>query len=135
MWATILLACMQQSTLAQEQGNLHPYLTNTYVVDAGMFLPNRKFTVRVDGTLSGPGEAINFEKDLGLKESDETFALNFGWRFGEKWQLGGQYFRSSSATSKVLDEDVAWEDIVFEAGSGVVAGQDFTLVRMFLREG
>ena len=116
---------------AEEGSDIHPYLISEFFVDLGVYFPDRKVGIRVDGSLVGVNEPIDFNDEFGLDVSDETFALNFGWRYGKKWELSAQYFESSGSTSAVLEEDVEWGDIVFEQGTSVVAGQGFTLVRAF----
>jgi hypothetical protein len=116
---------------AEEQSSEHPYLGEKFFIDLGVFFPEREFGIRVNSTITGPSEPIDFEADIGASESDEVFSLNFGWRFGEKWQLEGQYFESNGTRGATLQEDVEWKDIVFLAGTGVKAGQDFTLFRTF----
>lgn len=129
--SSLLLAHFWQPARAADQDNVHPYLTEKFSLDLGMFFPDREFRIRVDGPVGGISDEIDVEGEFGLKRSDETFSLNFGWRFGEKWALQGQYFASSGTRGNVLQEDVEWKDIVFGAGTGVVAGQDFTLYRAF----
>jgi hypothetical protein len=129
--AVFLILSTPRFVLAKEQGDIHPYLTNEFFVDVGVFFPDRKVKLQVDGVLSGPSDPIDFEKEAGSRRSDETFSLNFGWRFGEKWELGGQYFASSGVKGKVLQEDVEWNDVIFEQGTGISAGQDFSLIRIF----
>lgn len=116
---------------AEAQSEVHPYLTEKFALDVGVFFPSRRVTLSVDGPVSAAGEDIDFEESLGLKKSDEMLSLNLGWRFGEKWQLGGQYFRSSGERGKSLQEDVEWNDIIFGQGTGIVAGQEFQLIRTF----
>jgi len=126
----VLVFCLQPAR-ADDQGGVHPYLTDKFSLDLGMFFPDRKVKLRVDGPAGSISDDIDFEGEFGLKQSDETFSLNLGWRFAEMWELQGQYFKSSGARGRVLDEDVEWKDIVFGAGTGVVAGQHFTLYRAF----
>jgi hypothetical protein len=128
---TVLLVSTQQFVQAEEQSDLHPYLNEKFFVDVGIYYPERQFGIRVNSTITGPVEPIDFDADFGARKSDELFSLNFGWRFGEKWQLEGQYFGASSARGTELKEDVEWKDVVFLAGSGVNAGQDFSLIRTF----
>ena len=116
---------------AEEGSDIHPYLTSKFYIDLGMYFPDRKVRVQVDGTLPGPSDPIDFNDDFGLNVSDDTFSLNFGWRFGKKWELSAQYFESSATRSKVLEEDIEWGDVVFEQGTNVLGGQAFTLVRAF----
>ena len=116
---------------AQESSDVHPYLTNEYTVDMGVFLSDRTLKVRVNGTVLGANREVDFESSLRSKRTDDTFALYFGWRFGKKWSLFAQYFHSSVGSQAVLMDDVEWKDTVFAAGSSVAAGQDFTLFRVF----
>ena len=127
----IIFVCGMNPLSAEEQGGIHPYLDQEFFVDLGMFFPDREVKLSVNGSVLGPGDQIDFDEELGLKRSDETFSLNFGWRFGEKWELGGQYFESSGRTQSVLTEDVEWKDVVFGAGTGVAVGQEFSVIRVF----
>ncbi len=128
---TVLSSMLAAPAQAQESSNVHPYLTNKYAVDMGAFLSDRTLKIRVNGTAPGDNSEVDFENSLRSKSHDETFALYLGWRFGEKWSLFGQYFDSSVSTGAALKEDVEWKDIVFAAGSSVVGGQDFRLLRVF----
>ena len=127
----ILIASNTSFAQAQEQSDVHPYLTEKFFIDVGIYFPDRQFAIRVDSTLPGPIDPIDLEGDFGLRKSDEIFSLDFGWRFGEKWQFEGQYFTASGARAVALEEDVTWGGVVFQAGTGVKAGQDFSLVRAF----
>ena len=133
--ALVLVTLFIGSTMsppAAAQDGVHPSLTEKFSLDLGVFFPERSVTMSVDGPVIGiSGEDIDFETAFGLKKSDDVFSLNFGWRFGEKWQLGAQYFQSSGEQGKVLQEDVEWNDIIFGQGTGIVAGQDFQLIRTF----
>ena len=116
---------------AEEQADVHPYLTQKYFLDTGVYFPDRTMRITVDGPAAGPSDIIDVHSEFGLDRSDETFSLNFGWRFGEKWQLGAQYFESSGAKQAVLNEDTDWGDFTFGQGSSVVAGTEFRLIRLF----
>jgi len=87
--------------------------------------------IRVDSPTGGPGDMISFQGDLQDTRSDEVFSLNFGWQFGEKWQLGAQYFKSKGSRKAVLEKDIEWKDLVIGEGSSISAGQEFTLTRVF----
>ena len=128
---SMLFAVEPQSLWAEEQDDIHPYLTETFFVDLGVYFPNREVQFLVDGTLGTPNDDIDFEREFGLDKSDQTFSLNFGWRFGEKWELGAQYFDASNGDGAVLEEDVEWGDVVFEQGSNVSIGTDFSVLRIF----
>jgi hypothetical protein len=111
---------------------VHPYLTHKFSVDAGIFFPDRRIKMSAEGsTGTDPTVLIDFNEEFRVKESDQTFALDFGWRFGEKWSLLGQYFDLSGGSQLILEEDVEWEDVIFQAGTGIAVGNEFTLTRLF----
>ena len=128
---SMLFAVDTHALRAEDQDDVHPYLTQEFFVDLGMYFPNRTVAFQINGSLDTPNDIIDFQRDFELDRSDETFALNFGWRFGEKWELATQYFRSSGGRKAVLEEDIEWGDVVFEQGSSVSVGQDFSLLRLF----
>jgi hypothetical protein len=131
VWLSVFFLLAPVSSPGQEQGDLHPYLANKFSLDVGMFFPDRQFEIGVDGPINSVAGDIDFETQFGLKKSDDLFALNFGWKFGKKWELGAQYFESDGQRSRALEEDVEWGDYVFGAGTGVTAGLDFLVIRAF----
>ena len=117
---------------AQESSDMHPYLTDTFFLDVGAFFPDRKLSLSVNGSIGGDNPIIDFGEEFRLKESDETFAIDFGWRLKEKWRLVGQYFESSGGSTWILDEDIEWGDVVFLEGTNASVGNDFKLFRAFV---
>lgn len=129
--ASILLVADSSLLYAEESSGVHPYMTEKFFLDLGVFFPERILGLKVNGADPGTNRDIDFTDELNLRKSDETFDIEFGWRFGKKWSLLTQYFESSGATGLALKEDVEWGDVVFEQGTNVVAGQNFSLVRVF----
>lgn len=133
-YALLIVALFAGGTIslpAEAQDGVHPYLTEKFLLDLGVYFPERRVEIGVDGPIHSVDGGIDFEESFGMKKSDEIFSLNFGWRFGEKWQLGAQYFAASAERSNVLQEDVEWNDITFGQGTGVAVGQEFELERLF----
>ena len=116
---------------AQEQADVHPNLTSKFFLDLGIFFPDRETRVGVNGTIGGDNPIYEFDRVTGIEKDDETFALDFGWRFGKKWSLQTQYFKSTGTIGGVLTEDLLWRNVVFPAGSNVVVGQDISVIRVF----
>ncbi len=132
---TILVGTLALATThtlqAAEGGDLHPFLTDKYFLDLGMYFPSRELKLSVDGSTATVTSETDFVSEFELGKSDELFALDFGWRFGEKWQFNGQYFSSDGNREKVLEDDVVWGDVTFGAGSGVRSGNEFSMIRTF----
>ena len=72
-------------TAIAEQG-VHPEVTSKYTVDLGMFLPDRDMTLSAGLATSGP-RGVDSGTQFDLEKSDQIFAIDFNWRFGEKWAL------------------------------------------------
>jgi len=116
---------------AQEPIDVHPYLTSKFFIDLGIYFPDRETIIGVDGTISGINRDFDFSRTTGNKKNDETFSFDFGWRFGKKWSMLTQYFKSSGVTGAALTQDVEWKDIVFAQGSNAMVGQEFSVTRVF----
>jgi hypothetical protein len=117
---------------AQEAADVHPYFTEKFFVDVGLFFPDRKIKLSANSTFNGPNLGVDFNDELRIRNSDETFAADFGWRFAENWVLLGQFFESNARSRWTLVEDIEWKDVVFQAGINVGGGSDFSVTRVFL---
>ncbi len=115
---------------ALAQSDVHPYMKDGFIVQAGAFLPRLSLAISVDGTLAGEAQEFDFDGALGASSSDEIFAAELIWRFGEKWSFRGQYFSGSRTATKTLEEDVEWGDAVFQQGSFVSAGTSLDITRL-----
>ena len=141
MSRVLLLLALLAPTLTQGQDlePMHPYLSNEFYASVGLFLPNQNTKLglgsSVDVALPGsdptPYETIDFDETFGFSDSDETFSAEIGWRFGEKWQLRGQYFRVDNNSRASVEEDIEWGDVVFNGGTFVGAGNDYQVTRLF----
>jgi len=60
---------------AEEGSDIHPYLTSEFFIDMGVYFPDRKVGIQVDGTLVGINDPIDFNEEFGLDVSMETSAL------------------------------------------------------------
>ncbi len=127
----ILCLATPQLTVAEDSESLHPYLERGFSLDLGIFYPDRKLDMRVNGTISGINDEIDFDEGFRLGAADNTFAAEMAWRFRGKWSVVGQYFKSDDTVRAVLDEDIEWGDVVFGAGSNAAVGSKFSLTRIF----
>jgi hypothetical protein len=127
----VLFMAGVQPSYADDPSDIHPSLTNKFSLDFGVYYPDRQVSISAGSTLGRDKEWVDYQGELNHETSDETFSMNFGWRFGERWQLSTQYFDSSGSKQAVLDEDVEFNDIIFKEGSSVTTGSHFSLVRMF----
>ena len=132
--SVIVFLSTGQVAAAQEQGGVHPQLDSTFTVDIGLFYPDREARLRANGStgsIIGPAPYVDFASELKLGQSDETFAAEFGWKFGKRWSFLMQYFDSRGEGRVTLQEEVEWNDVIFLTGTNVAAGSGFELTRFY----
>lgn len=135
----VIVVLMPALVHGQNVNPIHPYLDSEFYASVGLFLPDQNTQLGLESSIEitipdpepAPYESIDFDETFGFSDSDETFAAEIGWRFGEKWQLRGQYFRVDNNTRVSLEEDVEWGDVVFNVGTFVGAGNDYQVTRLF----
>lgn len=116
---------------AQHDEDVHPFLTNKYVLRLGVYFPSSDFEVAVDGTVTGPHFEVDLEEAIGIGKDDEVLSAAFRWNFSKKWSLWLQYFDSEKTGQGVLTEDIEWQDFVFREGSFVGAGTELKVARIY----
>jgi len=116
---------------SQEDQEKHSILTDKYQFGIGIFYPSKSIDIGVDGSEPDDGD-IEFGKAFGFDNSELTFFLGFDWRFSEKWKLSFEYFGLKNSGSRVLEEDIEWEDLIFNEGTNVKAGIGFNLYRIYV---
>lgn len=109
--AAILLAA---PAFAQTEG--WNGLADRFQVDAGYFHLNATTKLRFDGPPGDPGE-VDFEHDLGLPATVDTFWVDARWRVGRRHQLQLGFTRlSRDRTRQTLSRDFTWGGETFNAG-------------------
>jgi hypothetical protein len=127
----LLAALFSPGLFAQDSSDYHPWMSNRFLINVGVYYPTTDLKFSVKGTANPMDEEVDFEQALGLSDSESVFAMNFRWRFGEKWSLWAQYFSTSKDGTRVLLEDVEWEDFIFREGSTVSGGAGVKVARLF----
>jgi hypothetical protein len=125
----LLSVLFLNSATAQTADDYHPFLSDKFNLEVGVFLPQVDFTARVDG--SHPDEEIDFDEALNLNDSQSAASVNFRWRFGKKWSFWGQAWTTSNTGKAVLEEDIEWEDFIFKEGTFAKGGVDVDIIRAF----
>jgi len=126
---TLTTALFSSPVTAQTAEDYHPFLTDKFNLQLGIFWPSKDVTLQIDG--SSPGEEIDIDEEFGLSNADVTGSLTFRWRFGEKWSLAGQYWSTDDTGSAILEEDLEWEDVIFKAGTFAKVGVKSKIARVF----
>ena len=116
---------------AHADNEVHPFITDRFSVQMGVFMPAKDIKLSVDGAVAGISQEFDWEAATGFEDDDEVFMLEGKWRFGEKWSFRAQYYESDKTAEAVLEEDIYWRNSIIGAGSRVTAGTEFSLMRTF----
>lgn len=131
----ILVASLPALAFGQDADSGHPYLSKKFYGSIGLFRPDQRLELGLDGSIEipdpQPSPHLDFSQTFGITDSHDTGSAEFGWRFGEKWMFRGQYFRVDGKARATLEEDVEWGDYIFNEGSSIGTGTDFQITRLF----
>jgi len=133
-WQLAIMTSLLLATPAgAQQDDLAQLLLETkFEIDLGVFFPDKERAFRVNGSTDIESPFVDFDEELKLKHSEEVFSAQIGWRINDKWRLAAQYFGVSDANTATLNEDLVWEDIVYEAGATVSGATSFKVIRVML---
>ena len=99
----IILAPVSPGAFAQpmDEEGVHPLLTNRYMVNLGVYFPDKKLSLSADGSvdLPEPGPLEDFASSVRLGESESVGAFSFRWNYKNNWWLDIEYFKTDSAVS------------------------------------
>jgi hypothetical protein len=128
----LALALMTAPTVAQESNDVHTSLSSKYSLSLGIYYPKRQYGIGVDGNFKHNDKLPDINAAVDLDERDPLLNAQFGWKFGEKWSLNLQYFSSDNSSTKSLDEEIEWEDVVYEVGADVSVATELAITRVFV---
>ena len=112
-----------------QEGELHPFLTDKFYLEGGVFFPSKNIQLGANG--STPNENIDFGNTFDLNDNEITYFFNLEWRWNRKWRVTVETFGIDNGSRSTLDEDIAFEDLVFEKGSYVRGGVELRVYRIF----
>ncbi len=91
-------------------------LPDRFQIDTGYFRMDASTKLRFNGPQGGSGE-IDFEDDLGLNPTVDTFWLDGRWRLGRRHQVQLGFTRSHrNVSEKTLERDFVWGGETYAAG-------------------
>jgi hypothetical protein len=111
--AVVLIA---PAALAQSSPATWNGLPDRFQIDTGYFRLNANTLLRYNGPQGGSGE-VDFEEDLGLPQTVDTFWVDGRWRVGRRHQLQLGFTRMSrDRSSRTLQRDFTWGGRTYSAG-------------------
>ncbi|ESU29988.1 hypothetical protein FLJC2902T_04730 [Flavobacterium limnosediminis JC2902] len=86
-----------------------PWYVERYRISAGFYEMINKTNVTIQGS-SNQGTDLDFERDLGIDKTNETFYADFEWRSSSRSRFNLNYFNSRRKNSRTLDRDITIGD-------------------------
>ncbi len=125
----LIIACAPASANADD---VHPMMTSEYWVHLGAFFAARDLDISAQGSVLGPlTPMVDFETSVDADDKPDLFTIEAGWQFTQTWSLGLQHFGAARSGSKVIDERIEWDDLVFDVGASVYGRSDVEITRAF----
>ncbi len=123
----VVLSQTNDSTVVQK----HRVLNDRFIINSGLFVTSKSVFLDVGGDL--PSNPIDFTETLGLNRRENTFALNFYWRFSKdkKWFMGIEYFGVKNSQNIVLEDEIKWSNTIYPVGVELDSGFGINLYRLF----
>jgi hypothetical protein len=109
-------ALLASPAFAQSSPGTWNGLPDRFQIDTGYFRLSANTLLRYNGPQGGSGE-IDFEQDLGLPQTVNTFWVDARWRVGRRHQLQLGFTRlSRDRNSRTLQRDFTWGGQTYNAG-------------------
>jgi hypothetical protein len=133
--AAALPAIAAQSTSAASSSGPYGDLSDQHFwVSLGAFLPNFDTKASLDSEVAGlPGASIDTEDDLGLDEDNTNYRLDFVWRMAPRHALAARYFQFKRNATKLINADIQYGDVLFDADTTVDAESEITFYGLSYR--
>jgi hypothetical protein len=103
----VILCALSGVSGGETNESARSVLDNRFQLRLGEFFPNLDSSVRMDADFGRPGDGLDFERDLGLSDSKETFYGGVSWRFSPRHILELEYF--DFARGGITTADRAWD--------------------------
>lgn len=126
----IAISCAFLPSLANA-ADTHPLMSSKYWVTFGAYFAARDLDVSASVAIGEVKKRTDFETSAGLDDKPDLLNVELGWRFGEKWDLSFQRFRSERKRSVMLEESIEWEDVIYEVGADIAAKSKVEVTRVF----
>ncbi len=112
----VAVALLAAPAFAQTSPGTWSGLPDRFQIDTGYFRMSASTVLRYDGPRGGSGE-IDFEEDLGLDPTVDTFWVDGRWRVGRRHQLQLGFTRSHrNASDYTLEREFVWGGETYGAG-------------------
>ena len=108
----------------------HPSKNSKFWLDVGGYYATESIVLSVESDILGENDPIDLERDIDFGDPNMLPMIEFGWHFGEKWSVALQYFDTEKSKSFSIEEEIEWDDLVFEVGVDAKIGTGASVTRL-----
>ena len=102
-----------------------------HIRGGAQFLGNFATEISVNGQTLGTD--IDLEDDLGFDSDVFTGRVDFDWRLGQRHHVIGSWYAIERDSTLTIDEEISFEDVVFQIGAEVTGVMNLDVVRFGYR--
>ena len=96
----------------------------------GAFFADQDMKTEFEVSFGDAGMIIDFEDDLGLKDSQSVFRLGAYNNLNERHRIEFDIFDLSQSATAILSRDIEWGDTVFPISAEVATGLDLSIYKV-----
>ena len=96
----------------------------------GVFLTDQDMKTQFEVDFGEEDLAVDFEDDLGLKDSQSVFRFAAFYDFNERHRLDFDIFDLSQSSVAMLSRDIEWGETVFPVSAEVSTGLDLAIYKV-----
>jgi len=115
---------------ADTSWKVHPYLTDKWSFQLGVYYPDVSTTARLDNSATGRGTEVDFEQDLDLTDRKALGNLFASVRLGERWRIEAEYFALNRSGTRAISKTINWGNITFPVNAAVSSSFDSDIYRL-----
>lgn len=98
-----------------------PWFVEKFKATAGLFLPVSSTNLQVGLRGAAAGTEIEFEKDLGINNSQLTFLANFQWRITSRSRINLNYYNMPRSSTHTLQRDITYNGTTYPVDATVTS--------------
>ncbi len=127
MKSTVCAACLvllgfSTTTVAQDADDWKQWpMGHRFTIHLGAYVPQLDTQLSVDRTDGLAGTTLNFEQNLGMRDTAILPTFAFAWRFARKHKFGVSYFELNRSGSEVTETEIRIGDKVFNVNLPVAS--------------
>lgn len=106
-----VLLLVRDASAAENEPPEHPMMSDRFQLSAGVLWAESNVTANLNTGAIGLGTFIDFEDDVGLKETNLIGLFGFRWRMSERWLLEAEYFSLDRDNEKQIARTIDWGDL------------------------